>query len=75
MGVKKTGKSKVRNEIFRQMSLTSTLALDVPVRPMDAKRLSSFSLANGLNFFVEPSKKKKKKLKIQLYMNYSFPNP
>ena len=29
----------VRNEIFRQMSLTSTLALDVPVRPVDAKGL------------------------------------
>ena len=31
--------NQVRNEIFRQMSLTSTLALDVPVRPMDAKGL------------------------------------
>ena len=32
--------NQVRNEIFRQMSLTSTLALDVPVRPMDAKGLT-----------------------------------
>ena len=31
--------NQVRNEIFRQMSLTSTLALDVLVRPMDAKGL------------------------------------
>ena len=36
IGVKKL-KNQVRNEIFRQMSLT--LALDVPVRPMDAKGL------------------------------------
>ena len=31
--------NQVRNEIFRQMSLTSTLALDVPVCPVDAKGL------------------------------------
>ena len=36
IGVKKL-ENEVRNEIFRQMSLTSTLALDVKVRPMDAK--------------------------------------
>ena len=35
----KTEKSKVRNEIFRQMSLTLTLPLDVPVRRTDAKEL------------------------------------
>ena len=29
--------SQVINEIFRQMTITLTLALDVPVRPMDAK--------------------------------------
>ena len=28
------------NEIFRQMTITLTLALDVPVCPMDAKGLS-----------------------------------
>ena len=33
-------KSKVRNEIDRQMSLTLTLPLDVPVRRMDAKGLN-----------------------------------
>ena len=33
-------KNQVRNEIFRQMSLTLTLPLDVPVRPMDAKGLT-----------------------------------
>ena len=38
IGVKKL-KNEVKNEIFRQMSLTSTLALDVPVRPMHAKGL------------------------------------
>ena len=32
-------KNQVRNEIFRQMSLTLTLTLDVPVRPMDTKGL------------------------------------
>ena len=32
-------KNQARNEIFRQMSLTLTLPLDVPVRPMDAKGL------------------------------------
>ena len=31
--------NQVINEIFRQMTMTLTLALDVPVRPMDAKRL------------------------------------
>ena len=38
IGVKKL-ENQVRNEIFRQMSLTLTLTLplDVPVRPMDAK--------------------------------------
>ena len=36
---KKKLKNQVRNEIFRQMSLTLTLPLDVPVRPMDAKGL------------------------------------
>ena len=29
--------NQVRNEIFRQMSLTLTLTLDVPIRPVDAK--------------------------------------
>ena len=33
-------KNLVRNEIFRQMSLT--LPLDVPVRPMDVKGLIAF---------------------------------
>ena len=32
-------KNQVSNEIFRQMSLTLTLPLDVPVCPMDAKGL------------------------------------
>ena len=32
-------KNQVRNEIFRQMSLTLTYPLDVPVRPIDAKGL------------------------------------
>ena len=32
----------MRNEIFRQMSLTLTLLLDVPVSPMDAIGLNSF---------------------------------
>ena len=40
IGVKKKLKDQVRNEIFRQMSLTLTLPLDVPVRPMDAKGLT-----------------------------------
>ena len=31
--------NQVINEIFRQMTITLTLALDVPVRPMDAKGL------------------------------------
>ena len=44
MGVKKL-ENQVRNEIFRQMSLTLTLALDVPVRPMDAKG-AKLSLSN-----------------------------
>ena len=44
IGVEKL-ENQVRNEIFRQMSLTSTLALDVPVRPMDAKGLKFFPLA------------------------------
>ena len=38
MRVKKL-KNQVRNKIFRQMSLTLTLPLDVPVRPMGAKGL------------------------------------
>ena len=33
-------KNQARNEIFRQMSITLTLPLDVPVRPMDAKGLN-----------------------------------
>ena len=47
IGVKKLV-NQVRNEIFRQMTITITLtlALDVPVRPMDAKRLTGF-----FNFF------------------------
>ena len=36
-------KNQVRNEIFRQMSLTSTLPLDVLVRPMDAKGLKELN--------------------------------
>ena len=36
-------KNQVRNEIFRQMSLTLTLPLDVPVRPMDVKGLNTRS--------------------------------
>ena len=35
--------NQVRNEIFKQMSLTSTLALDVLVRPMDAKGLNGLT--------------------------------
>ena len=31
--------NEVINEIFRQMTITMTLRLDVPVRPMDAKGL------------------------------------
>ena len=31
--------NQVINEIFRQMTITLTLPLDVPVRPMDAKGL------------------------------------
>ena len=42
IGVKKL-KNQVRNEIFRQMSLTLTLLLDVLVRPMDAKGLRTHS--------------------------------
>ena len=40
MGMKKL-ENQIRNEIFRQMSLTSTLVLDALVRPMDTKGLSS----------------------------------
>ena len=40
----KTEKNQVRNEIFRQMSLTLTLPLDIPVHPMDAKRLIAFQI-------------------------------
>ena len=39
IGVKKLV-NQVINEIFRQMTITLTLALDVPVRPMDAKGLN-----------------------------------
>ena len=39
-------KNQVRNEIFRQMSLTLTLPLDVPVSPMDVKGLNA-------NFFTK----------------------
>ena len=38
IGVKKLV-NQVINEIFRQMTITLTLALDVPVRPVDAKGL------------------------------------
>ena len=38
IGVKKLV-NQVINEIFRQMAITLTLPLDVPVRPMDAKGL------------------------------------
>ena len=31
--------NQVINEIFRQLTLTLTLELDVPVHPMDTKRL------------------------------------
>ena len=44
--------NQVINEIFRQMTLTLTLALGVAVRPMDAKGLSTYG------------KKKKKKSEI-----------
>ena len=37
----KTLKNEVRNEIFRQMSLTSTLPLDIPVCPMDTKEIKT----------------------------------
>ena len=38
IGVKKTGTvNQVINEIFKQMTITFTLPLDVPVRPMDTK--------------------------------------
>ena len=39
IGVKKMI-NQVINEIFRQMTITLTLPLDVPVRPMDAKGLN-----------------------------------
>ena len=39
IGVKKLV-NQVINEIFRQMTVTLTLPLDVPVRPMDAKGLN-----------------------------------
>ena len=39
IGVKKLV-NQVINEIFRQMTITLTLPLDVPVRPMDTKGLS-----------------------------------
>ena len=41
-------KNQVKNELFRQMSLTLTLPLDVPVRRMDAKglNLAVYFLAN-----------------------------
>ena len=42
-------KNQVRNEIFRQMSLTLTLALGVPVRPMDAKGLTLLSVLGHKN--------------------------
>ena len=32
--------NQVINEIFKQMTITLTLPLDVPVRPMDAKGLT-----------------------------------
>ena len=35
--------NQVINEIFRQMTITLTLPLDVPIRPMDAKGLRVFS--------------------------------
>ena len=35
-----SGKVLIGYEIFRQMSLTLTLPLDVPVHPMDVKGLS-----------------------------------
>ena len=38
IGVKKLV-NQVINEISRQMTITLTLALDVPVRPMDVKGL------------------------------------
>ena len=54
MGVKKL-ENEVRNEIFRQMSLTSTLALDVPVRPMDAKELKGGWYADiPVHLMVQP---------------------
>ena len=34
-------KNQDRNEIFRQMSLTLTLTLDIPVCPMDVKELKT----------------------------------
>ena len=37
----KKGVNQVINEIFTQMTITLTLALDVPVRPMDTKGLIS----------------------------------
>ena len=41
--------NQVRNEIFRQMSLTSTLPLDVPVHPMDAKGVIIIIINNNNN--------------------------
>ena len=40
-------KNQLRNEIFRQISLT--LTLDVPVRPMDAKGLNRERMITDIN--------------------------
>ena len=48
--------NQVINEIFRQMTITLTLALDVPVRPMDVKGLSDISNEQRTTFSpAEPS--------------------
>ena len=46
--------NEVRNEIFRQMSLTLTLA--VPVRPMDAKGLTISAPQNFTNIIKTRSR-------------------
>ena len=45
--------NQVINEIFRQMTITLTLPLDVPVRPMDAKGLRMKVLAPNPNMIVQ----------------------
>ena len=63
-------KNQVRKEIFRQMSLTLTLPLDVPVRPMDAKGLIPWDSAcrQDLEWWLVPSR-------LQLGISLTQVNP